>query len=396
MVLARTIFPSHTHLHPNQIYGWYGLIIYNWVVSSLKPAQGCSPMHWLLPQAPQLTDARRGQVWSACPWPGTEKSSAQDPIWVAAKICQVYFCFKRMFSPQCFSPRKLAARFAHIPGKQNFGEGTAKSSPLWDRMRLKGLGPGPHRTLLPWNTGRSKPQTRGFRFSKPALEPQKRSNVRLEPLKGANQKNTVIKLWYMSGMDMDVSFLRLDNHTNQQQLSGSHAYITRGSVNHDCSSLPTTHSPDFGWIGMDFGRAMSQNSWLCRTGSTAQENNHPQRSTRSPQWPITWKLRLWPKVMSMLSLLFPGELSVMGFNGRQLLWKVTESNAAIWMGGHSRMLKPANCWALAGGPLACQQIPGHPRTNDCTVPSPVPVVGSKKRKIAFKHAKLNMFHLSIL
>lgn len=165
------------------------------------------------------------------------------------------------------------------------------------------------------------------------------------------------------------------------------------------------------WHGFRQGHvAESKNSWLCRTGSTAQENNHPQRSTRSPQWPITWKLRLWPKVMSMLSLLFPGELSVMGFSGRQLLWKVIESNAAIWMDGHSRMLKPANCWALAGGPcwwlrfcfvyspseLACQQIPGHPRTNDCTVPSPVPVVGSKKRKIAFKHAKLNMFHLSIL
>ena len=104
------------------------------------------------------------------------------------------------------------------------------------------------------------------------------------------------------------------------------------------------------WHGFRQGHVEeSKNSWLRRTGSTAQENNHPQRSTRSPQWPITWKLRLWPKVMSMLSLLFPGELSVMGFSGRQLLWKVTESNAAIWMGGHSRMLKPANCWTLAGG-----------------------------------------------
>ena len=111
------------------------------------------------------------------------------------------------------------SEICHIPdGKVNFGEGAAKSSPLWDRMRLKGLGPGPHRTLLPWNTGKSKPQTRSSRLSKPALEPQKRSNVRLETLKGTNQKNDT------SGMDMGVSFLRPDNHTNQQrQLSGSYA-----------------------------------------------------------------------------------------------------------------------------------------------------------------------------
>ena len=53
--------------------------------------------------------------------------------------------------------------------------------------------------------------------------------------------------------------------------------------------------------------------------------------------------------MSMLSLLFPGELSVMGVSGRQLWLNVTQSNA-IWMGGRSCMLKPPNCWALAGGP----------------------------------------------
>ena len=138
--------------------------------------------------------------------------------------CQVYFyCFKRMFSPQCFSPRKLgqrmAARFATSPmGKWILEKALQNHRRCGDRMRLKGLGPGPHRTLLPWNTGKSKPQTRSSRLSKPALEPQKRSNVRLETLKGTNQKNDT------SGMDMGVSFLRPDNHTNQQrQLSGSYA-----------------------------------------------------------------------------------------------------------------------------------------------------------------------------
>lgn len=42
------------------------------------------------------------------------------------------------------------------------------------------------------------------------------------------------------------------------------------------------------WFGFRQGHVSeSKDSWLHRTGSTAQENDHPPRSARSFQWPIT-------------------------------------------------------------------------------------------------------------
>ena len=224
MVLAHTIFPSHTHLHPNQIYGWYGLIIYNWVVSSLKPAQGCSPMHWSLPQAPQLTDARRGQVWSACPWPGTQKSSALECTGSYLSRCQdppsLFLLQTPWFSPQSFSPRKLAARFAHIPGRilEKALQNHRRCGTGWG---WKDLVQGPtalcclkeHRQPLAGPSHR----LAAFGFRNRHWNPKKCPTSDWNLWKAQIKRTLSLSydmLWYMSGMDMDVSFLRLDNHTN--------------------------------------------------------------------------------------------------------------------------------------------------------------------------------------